>query len=147
MTRALSYIGFTVACLFVILLFVTSKSYVQLTIAIILYPIITFLALKIFPIKVAVINEYPSVTVAPNTIPNNVGPVNNNVSAVMPSQKVDIIDVDKRTFLKFIGTAGISFFIFSLLGASVGVVVAEGVALITGSDVLDITAIGLTAKK
>ena len=147
MTRALSYIGFTVACLFVILLFVTSKSYVQLTIAIILYPIITFLALKIFPRKVAVINEYPSVTVAPNTIPNNVGPVNNNVSAVMPSQKVDIIDVDKRTFLKFIGTAGISFFIFSLLGASVGVVVAEGVALITGSDVLDITAIGLTAKK
>lgn len=105
------------------------------------------MALKIFPRKVAVINEYPSVTVAPNTIPNNVGPVNNNVSAVMPSQKVDIIDVDKRTFLKFIGTAGISFFIFSLLGASVGVVVAEGVALITGSDVLDITAIGLTAKK
>ncbi len=49
MNKTLTYAGFAAACLFVILLFVTAKSYTQLGLAIVIYPLVAYFALKIFP--------------------------------------------------------------------------------------------------
>lgn len=112
MTKTLSYAGVAIGALIVILLFVTSKSYLQLGAAIVLYPIFAYLTLKLVPRQVEVHAAAPAPVIGIGTqggIPN----VSANV--VMPG-KVDIVDIEKRTFLKLVGTAGLSFFIFSLLG-------------------------------
>lgn len=92
MTKTLSYSFFAVSILFVLFLFATSTSYLQLGIAIVAYPIIAYFALSLFPRKLKV--QKKSEKIAP----------------------IEAQDVDKRTFLKLIGATGLSFFIFSLLG-------------------------------
>lgn len=104
--KTLSYVSFAILGLFVILLFVTAKSYTQLGLAIAAYPIIAYFALKVFP---RTVEKYPVAAVVSNvsSIPQQNIPI---------TGKVDVVDVDKRTFLRLIGATGISFFLFSLLG-------------------------------
>ncbi len=108
MSKELKYTAVVIISIFVVLLFITSKSYIQLFVAIATYPVVVYLILKVFP-RVAYehIEELkPSDQTA--------GIVALKTEDVR--EKVDIADIDKRTLLKFIGTAGASFFIFSLLG-------------------------------
>lgn len=114
MTKTLSYTGVAIGALVVILLFVTSKSYLQLGAAIILYPVFAYLTLKLIPRT----EVYVAGTATPTpNIATAINPIAPNVQAnvVLPS-KVDVVDIEKRTFLKLVGTAGLSFFVFSLLG-------------------------------
>lgn len=109
MNKTFSTVSFAVLGLFMILLFVTAKSYTQLAIAIALYPVISYVAFKVFPRE----DRSATITVAaPITTPTPV----NNINNVQLTGKVDVVDVDKRTFLKLIGATGLSFFLFSLLG-------------------------------
>ena len=108
MTKTLTYSGIAIVNLFVILLFVTSKSYAQLGMAVALYPIIAYLTLKLIP-RTSPAKQFVNTNVTPAV----------TSTVVVPREKVDIVDIDKRTFLKMVGTAGISFFIFSLLGRRV----------------------------
>ena len=109
MGKTLTYSGFAISALFVILAFITAKTYTQLAVAVLLYPLIAYFALKLFPRK---IQEDHSVTIQ---IPARPYPKVEEVQR----QKVEVADVDKRTFLKLVGAAGLSFFIFSLLGKRV----------------------------
>jgi hypothetical protein len=89
-----------------IFIFVTAKTYTQLGIAVILYPLLAYFALKVLPRKNA---NTPAITIQ---IPSR--PVQTAQGG--KHEKVEVADIDKRTFLKLIGSAGISFLLFSILG-------------------------------
>lgn len=115
MTKTISYTGLIIVTLFVVMLFVTSKSYTQLYAAILLYPVLTYVTLKVFP-RVDQ-TEYFTTTEPTNTVAVKAPEkMTKNLKVDVPREKVEIVDIDKRTFLKLIGTAGVSFFLFSLLG-------------------------------
>ena len=109
MSKTLTYSGFVIASILMVLVFVTAKTYPQLTIAVVLYPLLAYFALKLFPRK------NPKAPVFTTKIPAR------SVQKVeeVKREKVDVADIDKRIFLKLVGTAGISFFLFSLLGRRV----------------------------
>ena len=102
MRKTLTYSIFTIMSLLVILAFITAKSYLQLGVAILLYPLLAYFALQIFKRKSwrapIVTIKFPVATAKPRR------------------EAVDVADIDKRTFLKLVGAAGLSFFVFSLLG-------------------------------
>jgi hypothetical protein len=101
MRKILTYISFIIGSLLVVLAFVTARTYIQLGVAIILYPILVYFALKIFPRRAW--QEYPTEQVA--AIPPG--------SVTLPgTEDADIIDVDKRTFLKLIGVSGLSLLLY-----------------------------------
>lgn len=85
-------------------LFLTATSYIQLGAATLLYPVLAFFIFKLFPSKTKLLPVETSVTVTPvNT------PINEN-------EKVS--DMNKRAFLNTVFTAGIAFFIYSILNKS-----------------------------
>lgn len=109
MGKTLTYSGFAIASLFIILAFVTAKTYTQLAIAVILYPALAYFALKILPRKTRKAGAFTIKIPARSA---------QKVEEVR-REKVEVADIDKRTFLKLVGAAGLSFFIFSLLGRRV----------------------------
>jgi hypothetical protein len=109
MGKTLTYSGFIISALLVVLAFITAKTYAQLAIAVLLYPLLAYFALKLLPRKGS---GAPAITIKLPPSPMR------KVEAAT-HEKVEVADVDKRTFLKLIGAAGISFFVFSLLGRRV----------------------------
>jgi len=108
MRKILIYSGFVIGTLGLIVLFVTAKTYIQLGIAIVLYPILAFLAFKSFPRGKG---KVPLIVVRVSK------PVQKKEDVVKVEKVVvDVNDIDRRTFLKLIGAAGFSFFLFSILG-------------------------------
>lgn len=109
MKKYLSYISLLIFGVIIVAAFVTATNYYQLAIAIILYPLLAYLVIKIIPhgesFKAAV-SVQPTIPVQPTA----------GVSTSFDKDRVEIVDIDKRTFLKLIGTAGVSFFLFSILG-------------------------------
>lgn len=109
MRKVIIYPSFAIASIFVILVFLTSKTYTQLGIAVVLYLPLAYFALRVFPRNSW---KTPIFTIQMPARP---------VQKVHKEkrERIDIADVEKRTFLKLIGAAGISFFVFSLLGRRV----------------------------
>lgn len=110
----LTYSSLVIACLAVIVAFITSTTYIQLGIAILLYLPLTYFAFKAFTgrTRVGAHLQKPLVTIqVPTQSPEKVREAER--------KKVDVADIDKRTFLKLIGATGLSFFLFSLLGRRV----------------------------
>lgn len=113
MTKTLTYSGLAVASLLIIFAFVTAQTYSQLAVAIVLYPALIFLALKIFPRSSL---GQPKITV--HSPPQNWAGA--EAQTLKPNQaSAYIADIDRRAFIKLIGAAGISFFLFTLLGRRV----------------------------
>jgi len=109
MNKTLTYTGFAIAALGIVLAFVTAKTYTQLAIATVLYPALIYFALKMLSRSHG---KGPVIT-----IPIPLKPAKQ--IATTQGRKVEVTDIDKRTFLKMIGAAGISFFVFSILGRRV----------------------------
>jgi len=108
MRKTFIYGGFIIASIAVVIAFVTAKSVAQLAIAILLYPPLVYLAFKYIPRQ-----------------PRKVPPPKPPIMKIQPiseseKEKLEIVDIDKRAFLKAIGAAGLSFFLFSLLSNKVG---------------------------
>ncbi|KKS95269.1 MAG: hypothetical protein UV71_C0009G0005 [Microgenomates group bacterium GW2011_GWC1_43_13] len=99
MRKILTYIGFVIACVLVSLLFVTATTYIQLAVAVILYPIVAYFVMKILPRKTRVV---PAVAVQ------------------TAGTQEEVADFDRRTFLKLVGATGIFFFVSSLFGKWAG---------------------------
>ena len=103
--------SFVIASLAVIGIFVTSTTYIQLGMAILLYPIIVFLAFKAFPRKASThIFKKPVAEAQPQPQPQQI------------TSKIDgigISDINKRTFLKIIGASGLSFFLLSIFSRKI----------------------------
>lgn len=109
----MTYLGFIIAGAVVIIAFVTSTNYQQLAIAVTSYVAFAFLALNAFPRKArrVSVTEVPQVTQMP------VKPME-TVQVATPTapekEETGIPDIDKRAFLKLIGGAGLTIFLFSL---------------------------------
>lgn len=107
MTKVLTshYFAFAVACFFVIAAFVTATNFTQLALAALLYPILMFFAYKMYTRpkhaaeKVLTTEDLSS---------------EHQTTTKKPAEKIIISDVDKRVFLKLIGSAGVFLFLFSL---------------------------------
>lgn len=106
--KTLRYSTLAIATVFVVLVFLTSKSYAQLAVAIVLYPILAYFVLQVFP---RMSSKKPLVTIKIPEFPQVTHTANQH-----STRKAEVADIDKRTFLKFVGAAGLSFFLFSLLG-------------------------------
>ncbi len=107
MHKTVTYGSFTIATLIVLFAFLTAKTYTQLAIAVVLYPFLAYLAFNIFPRKVLKEQKTDS-HVQPQT------------KSFEKPKKIEIVaDVDKRSFIKIAGAAGLSFFVFSMLGRRV----------------------------
>ncbi len=116
MSNTLKYSSFLIASLVIVFAFITARTYTQLSIAIIAYPLFILIAYKMLMKK----------------NPGRVQSIKNKLSSfeflIPPAketdkdknevhrEKVEVTDVDKRTFLKIVGAAGLSYFVFSLLG-------------------------------
>jgi len=114
MRKTISYSAFTLSLVIVVLLFVTAKDYTQLAVGIFLYPVLGYLALTIFPHKPGAAHREITVKL-PIPMPSML--VDDNVDindSSAKKSKLEIADVDRRAFLKLIGVAGISYFIFSI---------------------------------
>lgn len=100
--------SFVIALLVVVAAFITAKTYTQLAVAIVLYPLLAFFAYKVFThsywkrpaknLQIAIQTQVKPVEKAANIEGKNIG----------------IADIDKRTFLKVIGGVGISLFLLSI---------------------------------
>lgn len=106
MTKALTnnYIALAIACLFVTATFITANNFTQLALAILLYPILMFFAYKMHTTRQKPSTEAAIVETEANTQTNT----------KKPAERIVISDVDKRVFLKLIGSAGVFLFLFSL---------------------------------
>lgn len=106
----LNYIFFGIACLVVIITFITATTFLQLAVASLLYPALIFFAYKVLPlrtgwpaIKKPAVHKEPRVIQQPKAEQEK-------------RQSVGIADIDKRAFLKLIGATGLSFFLISIFG-------------------------------
>lgn len=99
--KATFYVILVVVGLLITVIFVTATTYTQLAIASLLYPPLAYFAFKYFPAKSGKrSSERLVVKIKSEDKPKK--------------RPVEIVDIDKRAFLKMIGAAGFSFFIFSL---------------------------------
>lgn len=109
MKKTLTGCGFVMASLAMIILFVSATTYIQLVVAILLYPLLAFLVYKAFPdLTRDVPSKKPVTTVRPTILKST------EKAETGEKGKTGIIDIDKRTFLKLIGGAGLSLFLFAL---------------------------------
>lgn len=106
----LTYCSFVIACLVVIVAFITATTYIQLAVAILLYPLLVFFALKVLPFKTK--NDSSKKPI--NEIPLSVAKPTEKLEEVK-RESIGIADIDKRVFLKLIGGAGVFLFLFSLV--------------------------------
>jgi hypothetical protein len=122
--KLITFILFAVASLLVVLAFVTAKSYIQLMAASVFYPLLMYLIYR-FMLKTdydesgySHIMNTPQVAIGANYIApaTSVPNADSTPNTPVEQAKVEVADIDKRTFLKVVGAAGLSFFVFSLLG-------------------------------
>lgn len=112
MRKTLTYSSFVTISLLVILAFVTAKTYTQLGVAVILYPPLVYFAYKLFMRKAQ--KGVPVATVQPSVKPVEEVKVEEVETVKAKKENVGVADIEKRAFLKLIGAAGISLFLFSI---------------------------------
>ena len=99
--KVLFIVVIVIAILLISIAFVTSTTYTQLAIASLLYPPLAYFAFKNFPGKR---NRKETKRLV----------LESKTKSKAKRESVEIVDIDKRAFLKMLGAAGFSFFIFSL---------------------------------
>lgn len=111
MRKALTYTSFLATSILVILAFVTATTFLQLGIAVVIYPFVAYFAYRIFMVR-GQKAPAPAIQIAPSSQTES-----KTLDIVDSENKPDklVADIDKRAFLKVIGATGISFFLFSLL--------------------------------
>jgi len=96
MLKILTYCSFVIASLVVVIAFVTARTYSELVFAIVLYPLLVYYAFKVFPRKSSQVAYKEQLAPA-------IQPVAENV-----------VDDDKRAFLKLLGVSGFSLLLYSI---------------------------------
>lgn len=107
---SLTYTTFIIASLALVFVFVTSKTYTQLAIATLAYPLLVLLTYKTLP-------RSPKISAdQQGNIQINQQPAVSTISQVAEKriEHVGISDIDRRVFLKLIGATGLSFFLVSI---------------------------------
>ena len=107
----LTYFSLGLASIAVVAAFISAATYLQLTIAALLYPILMIYAYKVLPIVSANthhLQDFSFESAKPK-----------DKTAATQKDSVTISDLDKRAFLKLIGATGISFFLISVFSRKV----------------------------
>lgn len=126
MRQTITYTSIFISVVLVSLTFVTARSYVQLGVATALYPIVAYLAYKLFMDRKHSMyagNAKPKVLqakIVESKIHTAHADEETDADTTTATNRVTIADIDKRAFLKLIGATGISFFIFSLISRKTG---------------------------
>lgn len=105
MKKILIYYNFVIVSVIVVAGFLTAGSITQLVVAILFFPLLAYFAIKVFPRSSRAVNlptEAKVVVLNKETMPE------------VAKLKKAGVDIDRRAFLKLIGTAGLSLFMFSL---------------------------------
>lgn len=123
MRKVILYSAFAVATVVVVLLFITSKNYTQLAVASLAYLPLTFLGWGLLLRNQKKRSMEPVVVEEPKEIKQGGG----------------VLDIDRREFLRLIGVAGVSFFIYSIFAKRAealffGRAVEPGVTLLSDSS-------------
>ncbi len=105
MNKFLLYYNFIVVAFIVVAGFLTATNYTQLLVAIAFFPLMAYFMAKIYPRRNRAIRPLEESKVV--ILEKDLSPENEKL-------KKAGVDVDRRAFLKLIGTAGLSLFIFSL---------------------------------
>lgn len=116
----LIYPSFMIVFVLLAMIFITSTTYTQLGIAILLYPLLAFFAYKILPHNWKYVSKKPAPVDQPilqKVSPRFAKPVEKTEDTQIDN--TGISDINKRTFLKLIGATGISFFLISIFGQKV----------------------------
>jgi len=91
--------------------FLTATSLIQLIVAILFFPMFIYFAVRVFPRRTRAVR----IPVTPAiSVRNQEDLVLEEVNEETIKLKKEGVDVDRRIFLKLIGTAGLSLFFFSL---------------------------------
>lgn len=115
--KLVSYSVFLVASVLVVLAFITSKNYVQLIGASILYLPLGYWAMVLFSPGKFLRFGKPLIEISLPKRPRALMPMDKRATST--SKDSTVVDLDRRAFLKLIGATGISFFLFSLIGRRV----------------------------
>lgn len=114
MSQILTYSSFAIVSLVVMVVFLTVTSYSQLTVAILLYPLLVYLGFKIFPRKNGKYLSKKAITaIPPLKLAEKVE------AAKEENQEGGVADIDKRAFLKLLGGIGFSIFLFSIFNKKI----------------------------
>jgi hypothetical protein len=109
MRKVATYSGFAITSLLEVFAFISANTYIQLGIAVIFYPLVAYFAYKLFVSK-----KRKAPEAAVQSQPIKAEKTIEIETTEAKREDVVIADIEKRAFLKLIGTAGLSFFIFSL---------------------------------
>ena len=128
MQKVIFYIIIVSAYLLVVPLFVTATTYIQLLVATLLYALLVFFSIRYSTCKkIKVCLQTPEVAIKPVSINR------------LETETTEIMDTNKRDFLKIIVAAGFSFFFFSILSRKAeallfGKAAESGVVMLEGPD-------------
>ena len=109
MRKTITYTSFLATTVIVVYMFVTAQNYTQLAVAMMLYPVAAFLGLNI---SRRLKNKSHEVSVSVSVQPTT---KEETTTAEKEVAQEGVVDFDRRTFLKIIGAAGLSLFVFSIL--------------------------------
>lgn len=104
--KLLVYLTLGVVGVVVVAMFVTATTYMQLGIAMVIYPVLVYFGYKAFLAKSYRVDRR-------QVVARVLRPIK------AAEATLGVADVDKRGFLKLIGAAGLSWFVFSLIGKRV----------------------------
>lgn len=110
MRKTITYTSFLISGLLVVYMFVTAQNYTQLAVAMMLYPVAAYLGLKA---SRGLKHKSHEVSVSVSVQPTQKEEV--AATADDTTAQEGVVDFDRRTFLKIIGAAGLSLFVFSIL--------------------------------
>ncbi len=111
----LAYSSFVIACLAVIAAFMTATNYAQLTLAIVLYPVLIYFAYRMLPLRARKQFDESDNFAFETVLDAKPEKQTEKAEEETEGKKgFGIADIDKRAFLKLIGGAGVTLFLFSL---------------------------------
>lgn len=113
MNKTLSYYSIIISSFLMAFIFATATTYIQLGVAVALFPVFSFLILKILPRKHK--NTHNNVSATPQMAATpQVAPVMQQQTQAKLDYNEEVQDIDKRAFLKIIGATSVSLLITSL---------------------------------
>jgi len=112
MKKLLIYYSFIIVSLMVVIGFLSANTLPQLMVATLFFPLFMYFASRVFPRRTHAIHipETPLIRVLPAGADGRAEKIDPEVIKL----KKEGVDIDRRTFLKLIGSAGVSLFLFSL---------------------------------
>lgn len=111
--------SFVIALALVVGVFITAKSYTQLGIAVLLYPLLIIFAYKVFQDQILGSSLKKQAAAVHPTVATTKSDLAAAKLEDVKKERMGIADMDKRLFLKLIGATGLSFFLISIFGRRV----------------------------